>query len=67
MESRRVIAEALIQWNKWFSARNQYVDDCHVKWMNTFGRNMDEEEDGISEDEESEEDSEEKEESEQEE
>ena len=23
-------AEALIEWNKWFSNRNHYVDDCHV-------------------------------------
>ena len=61
MESITVSEEALIQWNKWFSARNQYVDDCHVKAMNNFGRNMDEEEYGISEDEESEEDSKEEE------
>ena len=52
-------AEALIIWNKWFSAWNQYVDDCHVKLMKKFGCNVDKEEDGISEDEDKEEDSEE--------
>ena len=51
MESRTVSEEALIQWNKWFSARNQYVDDCHVKWMKKFGNNVYEEQDGSSEDE----------------
>ena len=44
-------AEALIEWNKWFSARNQYVDDYHVKWMKKFGHHVDEEEGGSSEDE----------------
>ena len=62
MESRTFTVEALITWNKWFSARNQYVDDCHVKWTNKFGRHVDEEEDGSSECEESEEYSEEEEE-----
>ena len=51
MESRTVSAEALIEWKKWFSAWNQYVDDCHVKWIKKFGYHVDEEEDGISEDE----------------
>ena len=59
MESRTVITEALIEWSKWFSAQNQYMDDCHVKWMNNFGHHVGEEEDGSSEDEESEKDYEE--------
>ena len=58
MESRIVSAESLIEWNKWFSAWNQYVDDCHVKSMNNFVHHVDEEEDGISENEEPKEDSE---------
>ena len=51
MESITVSAEVLI-------AQNQYVDDCHVKWMKKFGHCVVEEEDGSCEDEESEEDSE---------
>ena len=49
MESRTVSAETLIKRNKWFSAWNQYVYYCHVKWMRKFGHNVDEEEDGSSE------------------
>ena len=52
---------------KWFSVQNQYVDDCHVKWTKKFGHNVDEYEDGSSEDRQPEEYSEEEEESEQEE
>ena len=59
MELITVISEALIEWNKWFSAPNGYVDDCCKKWMENFGHNVDAEEDEISEDEESEDDSEE--------
>ena len=55
MESRIVSAESLIEWNKWFSAWNQYVDNCHVKQMKKFGHHVDVEEDGSSQDEESEE------------
>ena len=58
MESRKVSSEALIEWKKWFSAWNNYMDDFHVKWMKHFFHHVDEEEDGISEDGESEEDSE---------
>ena len=43
MESRTVSAEALIDCNKWFSARNQYVDYFHVKCMKKFGHHVDEE------------------------
>ena len=63
MESRTVSAEALIKWNKQFSARNQYLDGFCVKRMKKFGHHVDEGEYGSSEDEESEEDSEEEEES----
>ena len=52
MKSIRVSAEALIEWNQWFIARNQYVDDCHLKCMNKFGHHVDEEYDGSGEDEE---------------
>ena len=52
MYSIAVSSQALIEWNKWFSARNQCVDDCHVKFMNNFSRHVDEQEDGSSEDEE---------------
>ena len=41
MESRTVSSEALIKWNKWFSAWKQYVDDCHVKLMKKFGHHVD--------------------------
>ena len=51
MGSIAVSAEAIIEWNKWISVRKQYVDDCHVKWMNKFGHHVDEEGYGISEDE----------------
>ena len=50
MESGTVSAEALIKWNKQFSACNQYVDDCHVKWMTNSGHHVDEEDYGSSED-----------------
>ena len=50
MESRTARSQALIDWNKWFSAWNQYVHDIHVKWMKQFGHRMYEEEDGSSED-----------------
>ena len=56
MESIPVISEALIERNKWFSDPNEYLDDCHVKWMKNFGHNVDAEEDEISKDEESEDD-----------
>ena len=59
MESITVSVEALIKWNKWFSAKNQYVDDWHVKWMKKFGHHLDEEEDRSREHEEPEEDYEE--------
>ena len=49
MESGTVIAEALIAWNKWLSAWNQYMDDCHVKRMKKFVHNVDEGDDGSSE------------------
>ena len=52
MESRTMSTEALIPWNKWFSAQNQYVDDFRVKWIKRFGHRVDKEEDGSSEDEE---------------
>ena len=42
MESMTVSAEALIMWNKLFSSRNQYVDDCNENWMNKFGHHVDE-------------------------
>ena len=42
-------AEALIKWNKWSGAWNQFPDYCHVKMMNNFGHYVDEEEDGSSE------------------
>ena len=61
MESRTVSTEALVDWEKCFIARNNYVDDCHVKGMRNFGHHVDEEEDGGGEDEESEEDSKEEE------
>ena len=48
MESRTVSSKALIECNKWFNARNQYVDDFHVKWMKKFVHHVDEEEDGSS-------------------
>ena len=48
-----------MECNKWFSDQNQYVDNCHVKWMKKFGHHVDEEEGSSSEDEESEEYSEE--------
>ena len=48
MELRTVSAQALIEWNKWFSAWNQYMDDFHVKWMKKFGHNVYKEEDGSS-------------------
>ena len=51
MESRTVIEEALIKWNKWLSARNQYVYNFHVRWMKQFGYHMDKEEDVSNEDE----------------
>ena len=38
---------------KWFCARNEYMEDCHVKCMKKFGYNVDEEEDGSCKDEES--------------
>ena len=41
MESITVSAEALIEWNKWFSARNQYVYNCHVKRIDNFGHHVD--------------------------
>ena len=44
-------AEALFERKKWFSARNQYLDNCNVKWMNQFGHHVDEEEDRDIEDE----------------
>ena len=44
--------EARIECKKRFSAWNQYVDDCHAKWMKKFGRHVDEEEYGSSKDEE---------------
>ena len=50
MELITVSPEAINEWNKWFSARNQCVDDCHVKYMNKFGHHVDEEEDESSED-----------------
>ena len=50
MESRTVSAEALIEWNKWFIAYNQYMDDYHVKRMKKYGHHV-YEEDGSSEDE----------------
>ena len=52
-------AEVLIKRTKWFSARNKYVDDCHVKWMKNFGHHVIEEEDKSRKDEEPEEYSEE--------
>ena len=55
MEPITLTVEALIDWNKWFSDRNQYLDDWHVKWMKNFGHHVDEEQYEISEDEELEE------------
>ena len=55
MESITLIVEALITWNKWFSARNQCLDDCNEKWMNKYIHHVDEKQDGSSEGEESEE------------
>ena len=46
----------LVELNKWFSAHNQYMDGCHVKWINKFGHNVDEEDNDISGDEQSKED-----------
>ena len=43
---------------KWFGARNEYMEDCHVKFMKKYGHDVDKEEDVSSKDEESEEDSE---------
>ena len=54
--------ETLIEWNKWFFDRDDYMKDFHVKCMKRFGHHVDEEEDGSSKDEESEENSEEEEE-----
>ena len=48
MESRTLSWEALIKRNNWFSDRNQYVDDYHLKWMKKFGHHVYEEEDGSS-------------------
>ena len=48
MKSGTVISETLLEWNKWFSACNHYVDDCRVKWMDNFGHHVNEEEDGSS-------------------
>ena len=62
MQSRTVSAEALKERKKWFSDWNQYVDYCHIKQVKQFGHHLDEEEDGIIEDEESKEDYEEEEE-----
>ena len=59
MELRTVSAQALIEWNKWFSAWNNYVDYSHIKLMKNFCHRVDEEQDGSSEDEETEEQSEE--------
>ena len=58
MESRTVSAEAIVQWNKWLSARNRYVDDFRVRLMKNVGRHLDEEDYGSSEYEEPEDDSE---------
>ena len=52
MESTTISAEELIEWNKWFSACNKYVDYCRVKWIKNFGHHVYKEEDGSSEDEE---------------
>ena len=49
MESRTVSAEAIIEWKKWFSSCNQYVGDCHTKWMKNSVNHVDEEEYGSSE------------------
>ena len=57
MESRTVISEALIKWNKPFCSWNEYMENFHIKWMKKFGHNLDEEEIGSSENEEPEEDS----------
>ena len=51
MESRTLSAKALFEQKKWFSARNQYLDDCHTIWMRKFYHHVDEEQDGNSEDE----------------
>ena len=58
MESIKVSAEELIKWYKWFCAWNEYMEHFHVKRMKKFGHRLDEEEDGISENEEPKEDSE---------
>ena len=42
MESRTVSAETVIEWNKWFYAWNDYMEDCHGKWMKKFGHHVDE-------------------------
>ena len=44
-------AEALIQYNKWFNARNKHIEYRQSQWINNFGRRVDEREDGSSEDE----------------
>ena len=42
MEPITVSTEAIIEWKKWFSAQNQYVDYCNVKWMKNFDHHVDE-------------------------
>ena len=44
-------AEALIQYNKWFNARNKHIEYRQSQWINNFGHCVDEGEDGSSKDE----------------
>ena len=41
-------AEALIEWKMFFCAWNEYMEDCHIKLMMKYCRDLDEEEDGGS-------------------
>ena len=41
MESRTLSAEALIQWNKSFSARNEQMEYQQAQLINKFGHHVD--------------------------